>query len=198
MSTDDEIKEHLKRIAEMRDEPDFDFEEVKMEAEAMPEPELPDKDYAEFVINTARRIVKQENSLVRQILYSAMSKDTGDPSNLGIVAPTSEGKTYPVIEVLKFFPSNDVHYIGRMSTMPLVRQKGILVDSNNQPVKDKIKELKEADGPDKIQRQLVTLSGSSAQQAIYLRHLKLIEIPFLPKSTQDTIVSNISNFNRKI
>jgi hypothetical protein len=68
MSTDDEIKEeHLKRIAEMRDEPDFDFEEVKMEAEAMPEPELPDKDYAEFVINTARRIVKQENSLVRQI-----------------------------------------------------------------------------------------------------------------------------------
>ncbi len=60
MSTDDEIKkEHLKRIAEMRDEPDFDFEEVKMEAEAMPEPELPDKDYAEFVINTARRTVLQ-------------------------------------------------------------------------------------------------------------------------------------------
>lgn len=29
-----------------------------------------------------------------------------------------------------------------MSTITLVRQKGILIDSNNQPVKDKIKELK--------------------------------------------------------
>lgn len=70
MSTDDEIKkEHLKRIAEMRDEPDFDFEEVKMEAEAMPEPELPDKDYAEFVINTSqansqtRKFTRQTNFL---------------------------------------------------------------------------------------------------------------------------------------
>lgn len=143
--TDDEIKEqHFKGIAEMRDNPDFDFEQIKREAEAeaIPEPEVPDKDYAEFVINTARRTVKQENSLVRQIFYTAMSKDTTDPGNLGIVAPTSEGKTYPVIEVLKYFPAEDVHFIGRMSTMTLVRQKGILIDSNNKPVKDQIKELK--------------------------------------------------------
>jgi len=143
MSTDDEIKEeHLKRIVEMKENLDFDYEEVKREANAIPEPDVPDRDYAEFVINTARRTVKQENSLVRQIFYTAMSKDTAGPGNLGIVAPTSEGKTYPVIEVLKFFPAEDVHYIGRMSTMTLVRQKGILIDSNNQPVKDKIKELK--------------------------------------------------------
>ena len=37
--TDDEIKEeHLKRIAEMRDKPDFDFEEIKRQADAIPEP----------------------------------------------------------------------------------------------------------------------------------------------------------------
>ena len=64
-----------------------------------------------------------------------MSKDTADPGNLGIVAPTSEGKTYTVIEVLKYFPAEDVHFIGRMSTMTLVRQKGILIDSNNQTSK---------------------------------------------------------------
>ena len=128
----------------MREKPDFDFEKVKREAEAeaIPEPDLQDKDFAEFVINTARRTVKQENSLVRQIFYTAISKDTADPGNLGIVAPTSEGKTYPVIEVLKFFPTEDVHYIGRMSTMTLVRQKGILIDSNNKPVKDRLGNLK--------------------------------------------------------
>ena len=56
MSTDDEIKEkHLKRIAEMQERPDFDFEEIKREAkaEATPEPNLPDRDYAEFVCEAA-------------------------------------------------------------------------------------------------------------------------------------------------
>ena len=95
----------------------------------------------EFVINTTRRTVNQENSLIIQILYTSLSKDTADPNNLIVSAPTSEGKTYPVIEVLKFFPKEDVFYIGKMSTMSLVRQKGILIDSNNEPVKDRIRQL---------------------------------------------------------
>lgn len=105
-------------------------------------PEIPGQDYAEFIIDTTRRTVKQENSLVRQIFYTAMSKDTPDPNNLGIHASTSEGKTWPVIETLKFFPKEDVMYIGKMSTMTLVRQKGILLDSNNNPVKDKIRQIR--------------------------------------------------------
>lgn len=62
--------------------------------------------------------------------------------NLGIIAPTSEGKTYPVIESLKPFPKEDVWLIGSMSTKPLLRQKGSLVDRNNELLKPKIKELK--------------------------------------------------------
>ena len=99
-------------------------------------------DYVEFVINTTRRTVRKENSLIRQILYTGLSKDTADPNNLMVSAPTSEGKTYPVIEVLKFFPKEDVFYIGKMSTMSLVRQNGILMDSNNEPMKDRIRQLK--------------------------------------------------------
>jgi len=101
-----------------------------------------DKDYAEFVIKTAKRTVKQENSLVRQIFYSGISVYTNDPINLGIIAPTSEGKTYPVIEVMNFFPREDVWYIGSMSPKALIRQKGTLVDSNNEPLDPQIKELK--------------------------------------------------------
>src|SRR5919199_871177 len=103
---------------------------------------IQDKDYAEFVINTIKKTVKQEDSLVRQIFYSALSAYTNDPINLGIIAPTSEGKTYPVIESLKPFPKEDVWLIGSMSTKLLVRQKGVLVDKNNEPLKPKIKALK--------------------------------------------------------
>ena len=128
----------------MTEDSDFSYEDVQKEAtgKCIPPSDIPDNDYVEFVINTARRTVKQENSLIRQILYTGLSKDTADPNNLMVSAPTSEGKTWPVIEVLKFFPKEDVLYIGKMSTMALVRQKGILMDSNNEPVKDRIRQLK--------------------------------------------------------
>jgi hypothetical protein len=116
-----------------------------------------DRDYAEFVINTIKKTVKQEDSLVRQIFYCGLSAYTNDPINLGIIAPTSEGKTYPVIESLKPFPKEDVWLIGSMSTKLLVRQKGVLVDGNNEPLKPKIKELKKeiADAKEKdIQEEL--------------------------------------------
>jgi hypothetical protein len=89
-----------------------------------------------------KKTIKQEDSLVRQIVYTGLSAYTNDPINLGIIAPTSEGKTYPVIESIKVFPKEDVWLIGNMSTKMLVRQKGVLVDQNNEPLKPKIKELK--------------------------------------------------------
>ena len=111
----------------------------------IPNPDLekiPDRDYAEFVITTAKKTVKCEDSLVRQIVYTGLSADSNEPVNLGIIAPTSEGKTYPIVETLKSFPKDDVWLIGSMSTKLLVRQKGELVDQHNQPLKPQIKELK--------------------------------------------------------
>jgi hypothetical protein len=103
---------------------------------------IQDRDYAEYVIETLKKTIKQEDSLVRQIVYTGLSAYADDPINLGIIAPTSEGKTYPVIESIKLFPKEDVLLIGKMSTKMLVRQKGVLVDENNEPLKPKIKQLK--------------------------------------------------------
>jgi hypothetical protein len=110
--------------------------------EAEFESNIPNRDYAEFVIKVVKKTVKQEDALVRQIFYTGLSAYTNDPINLGIIAPTSEGKTYPVIETLKPFPKEDVWLIGSMSTKLLVRQKGALVDENNEPLKPKIREVK--------------------------------------------------------
>jgi hypothetical protein len=108
-----------------------------------PDPEkIPDRDYAKFVTEIAKKTVKCEDSLVRQIVYTGLSADSNEPVNLGIIAPTSEGKTYPIVETLKSFPKENVWLIGSMSTKLLVRQKGELVDQNNQPLKPQIKELK--------------------------------------------------------
>ena len=106
------------------------------------ESEIADRDYASFTINTIKKTVKREDVLIRQVLYTGLSTYTYEPMNLAIIAATSEGKTYGVIQSMKYFPTDDVLYIGSMSTKVLVRQKGILVDSNHNAIEYKVKELR--------------------------------------------------------
>ena len=100
-------------------------------------------DFIEYIVQSVKKTVKSEDVLIRQILYTAFSSFIeDDPLNLGILAPTSEGKTYPIVESLKYFPDEDILYIGQMSTKVLVRQKGILIDKiDGTPIEDKIEEL---------------------------------------------------------
>ena len=75
-------------------------------------------------------------------MYTGLSAYIPDKTtNLGIMAPTSEGKTYAVIETLQYFDEEDVENVGKMSTMALVRKKGILIDKNGQPIDKQLKEL---------------------------------------------------------
>jgi hypothetical protein len=102
------------------------------------------ENYFEYIVKSIKRTVKCEDALTRQILYTGFSAYVeDDPLNLGILAPTSEGKTYPIIESLQYFPDDDVWYIGQMSPKVLVRQKGILIDKKSgEPLYDKVQELR--------------------------------------------------------
>ncbi len=104
---------------------------------------LPDGDYVEYVIKTAKRTVKGEDSLVRLLVYVGLTVYSHNPLCLGIRAPTSEGKTYAITQTIqKFFPKEDIWIIGSMSPKALIRQNGVLVDSNNKPLDERIRELK--------------------------------------------------------
>lgn len=63
--------------------------------------------------------------------------------NLVISAPTSEGKTYTVLETLQYFPTKDVRKIGSMYPKVIVRQDSTLVDADTlEPIQYKIDDLK--------------------------------------------------------
>ena len=102
---------------------------------------IPGKDYAEYIIRCVKKEVVQEDSLLRQIFYTILSANTNNPINLGIIAPTSEGKTYPVTRTLKYVPKEDVWLVGGMSPKTLVRQRGVLVDESNEPLRPQLKDL---------------------------------------------------------
>jgi hypothetical protein len=97
----------------------------------------------EYVIKTINKTVKLDDGLVRAVFYAGCSTWTFDPINLGISAPTSEGKTYTVIQVLQYFPKRDLKYIGSMSPKVIIRQESTLVNANTlKPVKEDIDTLK--------------------------------------------------------
>jgi len=101
-----------------------------------------DGDFINYIIKQIKKTVKCEDVLIRQILYTGLSSYVGDdPINLGIIAPTSEGKTYPVEETMKLFPKKDMYKVGSMSAKVLVRQRGTLIDKNGKPIDQKIKDL---------------------------------------------------------
>lgn len=50
-----------------------------------------------------KKTVKCEDSLIRQIVLTGLSSKTDDPINLGVMGPTSEGKTYPVNRINAVF-----------------------------------------------------------------------------------------------
>jgi hypothetical protein len=140
--TNDEIEQIKKKlVADQHVDTSSDNDNTTALREEL-ESEVPDKDFAEFVIKTIKRTVRQEDSLVRQIFYTGLSKDSANPLNLAVLAPTSEGKTYPMLESLQYFPKEEIWKIGSMSPKVIIRQSGILVDNNNQPLADRIKELK--------------------------------------------------------
>ena len=105
------------------------------------DPYIPDRDYAEYYINVVKRTVRREDSFVRQVFYTALSKDSDNPLNLGVMATTSGGKTYGIIQTLQYFQDSGIWYIGSMSPRVIIRQHGLLVDSNYQPLKPQLKEL---------------------------------------------------------
>ncbi|MGD1838333.1 MAG: hypothetical protein ACPKPY_09805 [Nitrososphaeraceae archaeon] len=100
-------------------------------------------DFIEYIVTSIKKKVKCEDVLIRLISYTGLSSYIEeDPINLGIIAPTSEGKTYPVEETLKFFPKEDVYKVGAMSTKALIREKGILVDKYNIPLEERLRKLR--------------------------------------------------------
>lgn len=74
-------------------------------------------------------------------MYVFLSAYTNDPINLGIMADTSEGKTYAVIKVAEIFPKEDVIVVGRMSPTALIHQRGVLVDINGNQIEERLTEL---------------------------------------------------------
>ena len=90
------------------------------------------EDPIRYCINLVLREARQEDRLVRQILYAMLSAYTNNPINLAINSPTGEGKSYVLTKVAEMFPEEDVIFLSHMTEKALFHRPGDYVIRNEE------------------------------------------------------------------
>lgn len=76
------------------------------------------------------KTVKRDETTKKLAFLTGLSAYTPEPINLFLRGEGSIGKTYNVVESLKYFPKEDVWLLGGLSRTALVHSYGVLVDKN--------------------------------------------------------------------
>ena len=111
-----------------------------------PSPETEKIDYYEYILEYSGRTAKEENTLLRQVLLTVLSAHTQSlANNLNLRAPSSEGKSWPVMQVINACTSdfNEIIVLNHLTPTALIyRSGGVLVDKDGKEIGDKVKNLK--------------------------------------------------------
>jgi hypothetical protein len=92
----------------------------------------PDISPIDYCVSVVLKEAKQEDRLVRQLMYVMLSAYTNNPLNLGINSPSGEGKNWVLEKVSEKFPKEDVQSLSGMTEKALFHKKGVLVIRNDE------------------------------------------------------------------
>ncbi|MGC9346216.1 MAG: hypothetical protein ACP5ER_05450, partial [Candidatus Bathyarchaeales archaeon] len=93
------------------------------------DPEL----YQKFMEHLGRT-VKRDDVAKNIVFLTGLSAYTEEPINLFLRGESSTGKSYNVVQALKYFPKEDVWLLGGLSPKALIHSKGKLVDENGEEI----------------------------------------------------------------
>ena len=78
--------------------------------------------------------IKRDEVTKNMVFLTGLSAYTSEPINLFLRGESSIGKSYNVVQVLKYFPKEDVWLLGGLSPTALVHSHGKLVDENGEEI----------------------------------------------------------------
>ncbi|MGI0057284.1 MAG: hypothetical protein ACREAK_07920, partial [Nitrosarchaeum sp.] len=106
--------------------------------------EFSDKiDLLDEAIEKIGRTVKGDVNLINRIFFNGFSTFISKPTQLMVMERSSEGKTYPALQVAQYFPKEHVEKLGSMTPQAFKYELGILVDKDYNPIQDQIDDLDE-------------------------------------------------------
>ena len=96
----------------------------------------------EYFITELSKTIKYDRITAFCNIATAISAYTRDPLNSYLRGPSSIGKTYTVMETVKYFPEEDIWNLGGMSPTALVHERGIWIDSEGRQIRPEDKPVK--------------------------------------------------------
>jgi len=94
-------------------------------------------------IGLISKTVKGDLALIYHILFNGLSTFTSKPTHLMVMERSSEGKTYPVLQIAQHFPKENVITLGSVTPQAFKYDYGIIVDKNYHPIQEKLDHLDE-------------------------------------------------------
>ena len=104
--------------------------------------------YRKFMVHLSRT-VKRDVVAKNMVFLTGLSAYMPEPINLFLRGESSIGKSYNVVQVLKYFPQDDAWLLGGLSPTALIHQHGVLVDKSGEVILPSEKPEKDASATEK-------------------------------------------------
>jgi len=88
----------------------------------------------DYVLSDLDRRVKRDRPTKLSVFFAGLSAYTREPINLFLKGESGVGKSYNVVETLKYFPREDVWFLGGLSPKALIHEHGVLLNKHGEPL----------------------------------------------------------------
>lgn len=88
----------------------------------------------DYVLGDLDRRVKKDRPVKLSVFFTGLSSHLMEPINLFLKGESGSGKTYNTTETLRYFPQENIWYLGGMSQKALVHSHGILLNKNGEEI----------------------------------------------------------------
>ena len=146
-------------------------------------------DLISYVLNDLEKRVKKDKATKLSVFFTGLSAYLPQPINLFLKGESGVGKTYNVVETLKYFPQEDIWFLGGLSPKALIHDYGTLLNKHGEPLdltekpvkpkknhyKDDMGEFKEAEYREALERykeQLKAWRKSAVVTRLLIYHIR--------------------------
>ena len=87
-----------------------------------------------YILKDLEKRVKKDHATKLSVLSTGLSAYLPEPINLFLKGESGIGKTYNVIETLRYFPPENIWFLGGLSPKALIHDYGKLLNKDGDPL----------------------------------------------------------------
>lgn len=171
----------------------------------------------DYILKDLEKRVKKDKATKLSVFFAGLSAYLPEPINLFLKGESGVGKSYNVVETLKYFPEEDIWFLGGLSPKALIHSYGVLLNKYGEPIdllekpakpkkssfKDDFGEFKEAEYAKALEnyREQLNAWNEEIRDAYTLIDLSHKTLVFLESPEQETfrmLFPILSHDNHKV